>query len=145
MAFQKLTPELKARLAQRPKPKSTFKSSFGGAKKLDDRPPILPFIRPDLADVAVGQRVATFRPMKQPYYPRVGQLFRAHYNRAPLPGEYKCDTIRHVTLGEARKRYWMELGAEAPEKVELLWIPLFGRTTFQEEHKGYVYLATRIR
>jgi hypothetical protein len=145
MAFQKLTPEQKARRALRPKPKATFGRTLGGGTKPDARPPILPFIRPDLTDVAVGQRVATFRPMKQPYYPKLGQLFHAHYNRAPLPGEYKCDSIRHITLGEARKRYWMELGAEAPEKVEQLWIPLFGRSTFLEEHKGYVYLATRIR
>ena len=125
---------------------SLSRSSKGfPSRKPEKLAPILPFIRPDLADVAVGQRVATFRPLKQPYYPKRGDRFRAHYNRSPLPGEYRCDLIRHLTLGEARKRYWMELGASAPEKVETLWIPLFGRSTFQEEHKGYVYLATRLR
>jgi hypothetical protein len=123
---------------------SRFSKEFP-KRKPEKLAPILPFIRPDLADVAVGQRVATFRPLKQPYYPKRGQSFRAHYNRSPLPGEYRCDFIRHLTLGEARKRYWLELGASAPEKVETLWIPLFGRSTFQEEHKGYVYLATRMR
>jgi hypothetical protein len=119
------------------------KSSFSKFKP-ESRPPILPFIRPDLAQIPIGQRVATFRPLKQPYYPKRGQHFKAHYNRNPLPGDYRCEFIKKMTLGEARKRYWAELGAEAPEKVEILWAPLFGRSTFLEEHEGFVYVAVRV-
>jgi hypothetical protein len=135
---------LPRRGAEKPKKSSFSKSLRRDNAALKSRPPILPFIRPDLADVTIGQRVATFRPMKQPYYPKSGQLFKAHYARSPLPGDYRCDFIKKLTLGEARKRYWQELGAEAPEKVETLWAPLFGRSTFLEDHEGFVYLATRV-
>jgi hypothetical protein len=125
-----------------PAKKSKWAASRPAPREL---PPILPFIRPDLADVAVGARVATFRPLKQPYYPKRGANFRAHYQRSPLPGEYRCDDIRRMTLGKARQRFWQELGAEAPEKLETLWTPLFGLQSFDDAKEGYLYLATRIR
>jgi hypothetical protein len=99
---------------------------------------MLPFLHPELACVAVGMRVATFRLVKQPYYPKRGDMFRAHAQHVALPGEFRCEDVRKMTLGKARLRFWQELGASAPEKLETLWTPLFGSQSFDDEKEGYV-------
>lgn len=116
----------------------------GGKAPRAELPPMLPFLHPALADVPVGARVATFRPVKQPYYPKRGAVFQARAHHQALPGSFRCDDIRRMTLGKARMRYWQELGAAAPEKVETLWTPLFGAQSFDDSREGFHYLATRV-
>jgi hypothetical protein len=113
-------------------------------RKPEAPPPMLPFLRADWAEVGVGARVATFRLVKQAYYPRRGQVFHARAGHQALPGRFRCDDIRRMTLGKARLRYWQELGAAAPEKVETLWTELFGREAFDDTREGFLYLATRV-
>lgn len=105
---------------------------------------IMPFMPQMTESVISGRSIFTFRYNPYPFYPRVGEKFRAHSERAPLPGVYVCRRKLRCSIRKMKSRYWRGEGVSSPEAYEELMRLILKTQKLNLDRPGYLYVFERV-
>lgn len=105
---------------------------------------MMPFT-PQLSDSVIeGRAIYTFRYNPYPFYPKVGETFRAHSEREPLPGVYVCRKRVRTTIQKMKRAGWRGEGLPSPEAYESLMKLILKTEDLDYERMGYLYVFERL-
>ncbi|MBV9491427.1 MAG: hypothetical protein JO069_17150 [Verrucomicrobia bacterium] len=106
---------------------------------------MMPF-SPALAEkVVAGRSKGSFRLRLYPFYPRVGETFRARSNNAELPGLYRCRRIvRNITFRTLQQGRWREVGVSSAEEYQAILEDVCHRNELDLEQPGFFFQFERL-
>jgi hypothetical protein len=104
----------------------------------------MPFMPQMTESIMAGRSIFTFRYNPYPFYPKVGEKFRAHSERSPLPGTYVCRRKVRCSLRKMKSRYWRGEGVSSPEAYEELMKLILKTQNLDLDRPGYLYVFERV-
>jgi hypothetical protein len=105
---------------------------------------MMPFVPQMSESVLAGKSIFTFRYNPYPFYPKVGEKFRAHSQRSPLPGVYICKRKLRCSIRKMKSGYWKGEGVSSPEAYEQLMRLILKTQNLNLDRMGYLYVFERI-